>query len=191
MPKIVDHEEYREILLDKCFALFARQGFQGATMREISKELDISTGTLYHYFPNKESIFRSMIFQLSRKQVVILTERFKRTKSVEERVAILFQYIQQNEAFFQNVLFLIIDYYRQNGSGDPENFIQDISEYYRKSIGDLIGLGDTVASSAIFSFSLGLIIQSVMSPKNSDREEQVLLIRKMIEVFLNQALKVA
>jgi hypothetical protein len=132
-----------------------------------------------------------MIFQLSRKQVVILTERFKRTKSVEERVAILFQYIQQNEAFFQNVLFLIIDYYRQNGSGDPENFIQDISEYYRKSIGDLIGLGDTVASSAIFSFSLGLIIQSVMSPKNSDREEQVLLIRKMIEVFLNQALKVA
>ena len=191
MPKIVDHEEYRENLLDKCFALFARQGFQGATMREISKELEISTGTLYHYFPNKESIFRSMIFQLSKKQVVILTERFNRTKSVEERVSILFQYIQHNESFFQNVLFLIIDYYRQNGSGDPENFIQDIAEYYRKSIGDLIGLGDTVASSAIFSFSLGLILQSVISPKNSDREEQVLLIRKMIEVFLKQALKVA
>ena len=66
MPKIVDHEEYREVLLDKCFDLFARNGFAGATMREISKSLEISTGTLYHYFPNKESIFKSMIFQISR-----------------------------------------------------------------------------------------------------------------------------
>jgi AcrR family transcriptional regulator len=191
LPKIVDHEVYREDLLDNCFELFARNGFQGSTMREIAKELKISTGTLYHYFPNKESIFRSMIFQLSRKQVVLLTERFKRTKNIQERVQILFQYISTNESFFQNVLFLVIDYYRQNGSGDPENFIQDISDYYRKSIGDLIGLGDSPASSAIFTFTIGLVMQSVMSPRKNDSADQILLIRTMIENFLNQILKVA
>ncbi len=191
MPKIVDHEVYREDLLDNCFELFARNGFQRSTMREIAKELKISTGTLYHYFPNKESIFRSMIFQLSRKQVILLTERFKRTKNIQERVQILFQYISSNESFFQNVLFLVIDYYRQNGSGDPENFIQDISDYYRKSIGDLIGLGDTPASSAIFTFTIGLVMQSVMNPTKKDSEDQILLIRTMIENFLDQIVKVA
>jgi AcrR family transcriptional regulator len=191
LPKIVDHEEYRESLLDNCFELFARNGFQGATMREIAKELEISTGTLYHYFPNKESIFRNMMFQLSKKQVLILTERFARTKSVEERIEILFQYISANETFFQNALFLVIDYFRQNGSSDPENFIQDFTDYYRKSIGELIGLGDSTASSAILTFSIGLVMQTVLTTSKSDKDEQILLIKTMIQAFFDKLLKVA
>ena len=42
MPKIVNHTEYREELLEKCFELFARSGFQSVTMREIGKKLGIS-----------------------------------------------------------------------------------------------------------------------------------------------------
>lgn len=184
MPKIVNHEEYREELLEKCFDLFARSGFQGVTMREIGKELQISTGTLYHYFPSKEEIFRQMIFQLSRKQVVILTERFNRTKSFDERVHNLLQYVSNNQIFFQNVLFLIIDYYRQNGLQDPENFIRDIANYYRKSLGELIGFGDSPASGAMFTFCLGLVVQSMIHNDNKEKEEIFLLIKQMLDSFI-------
>ena len=184
MPKIVNHDQYREELLDKCFDLFARGGFESVTMREIGKELQISTGTLYHYFPSKEEIFRQMIFQLSRKQVVILTERFNRTKSFDERIHNLLLYVSNNQIFFQNVLFLIIDYYRQNGLQDPENFIRDIANYYRKSLGELIGFGDSPASGAMFTFCLGLVVQSMIHNDNKEKEEIFLLIKQMLDAFI-------
>ncbi len=184
MPKIVNHDQYREELLEKCFGLFARGGFEGVTMREIGKELDISTGTLYHYFPSKEEIFRQMIFQLSRKQVVILTERFNRTKSFDERIQSMLLYVNNNEVFFRNVLFLIIDYYRQNGLQDPENFIRDIVAYYRKSLGELIGFGDSPASGALFTFCLGLVVQSMIESEPKEKEEIFLLIKHMLDAFI-------
>lgn len=184
MPKIVNHEEYKEELLEKCFDLFARGGFQGVTMREISKQLDVSTGTLYHYFPSKEEIFRQMIFQLSKKQVVLLTARFNRTKSFDERINSLLQYVSKNEVFFQNVLFLIIDYYRQNNLEDPEHFIRDIANYYRKSLGELIGFGDSPASGALFTFCLGLVVQSMIDNDGSEKEKIFLLIKNMLDAFI-------
>ena len=184
MPKIVNHTEYREELLEKCFELFARSGFQSVTMREIGKKLGISTGTLYHYFPSKEEIFRQMLFQLSKKQVLILAERFGRTKSYEEKIQYLLQYIETNETFFQNVLFLIIDYYRQNGLKDPENFIRDIERYYRKSLGDLIGLVDSPAVGALFTFCLGLVVQSMITSEGKEREEILLIIKQMLDTFI-------
>ena len=184
MPKLVNHEQYREELLEKCFDLFARNGFQGVTMREISKQLDVSTGTLYHYFPSKEEIFRQMIFQLSKRQVVFLRERFNRTKSFDERIHSLLQYVSKNETFFRNVLFLIIDYYRQNGLQDPENFIRDIADYYRKSLGELIGFGDSPASGALFTFCLGLVVQSMIESNGSEKEQIFLLIKNMLDAFI-------
>lgn len=184
MPKIVNHTSYREEILEKCFDLFARSGFQGITMREIGKELKISTGTLYHYFPSKEEIFRQMLFQLSQKQVLILSERFSRTKSFEEKIQYLIQHIARNETFFQKLLFLIIDYYRQNGLKDPEHFIRNIANYYRKSLSELIGIGDSPAIGALFTFCLGLIVQSMIETEGKEKEEIFTLIKQMLEAFI-------
>ena len=61
MPKIVDHDRYRHELLAQCLSLFAEKGFGAVTMRQIADSLGVSTGTLYHYFPNKESIFAQLV----------------------------------------------------------------------------------------------------------------------------------
>ena len=61
MPKIVDHDRYRKELLSGCFTLFAERGYGSITMRQIAKALGVSTGTLYHYFPSKESIFMQLV----------------------------------------------------------------------------------------------------------------------------------
>ncbi len=56
MPKIVDRDERRELIVDATWRLLARGGFGSATMREIAAEAGFAHGALQRYFPNKESL---------------------------------------------------------------------------------------------------------------------------------------
>ena len=69
MPKIVDHDRYRKELLQGSLDLFAERGYGSITMRQIAKGLGVSTGTLYHYFPSKESIFMQLVQELCEQDI--------------------------------------------------------------------------------------------------------------------------
>lgn len=56
MPKIVDHDQRREQLVDATWRLIERGGFEIATMREIAAEAGYAHGALQRYFPNKEGL---------------------------------------------------------------------------------------------------------------------------------------
>jgi AcrR family transcriptional regulator len=51
----------RERILEAATSLFARDGWQNATTRAIALEAGIATGTLFNYFPTKESIAATLI----------------------------------------------------------------------------------------------------------------------------------
>lgn len=46
----------RQRILDAAQSLFAAQGFEAATTRDIAREAEIGVGTLFNYFPTKEAI---------------------------------------------------------------------------------------------------------------------------------------
>lgn len=46
----------RQRILDAAQGLFAAQGFEAATTRDIAREADIAAGTLFNYFPTKEAV---------------------------------------------------------------------------------------------------------------------------------------
>ncbi|WP_407710184.1 TetR/AcrR family transcriptional regulator [Arthrobacter nitrophenolicus] len=56
MPKIVDHDERRLELVDATWRIIARQGLEGATMREIAMEAGFANGALKPYFPTKDTL---------------------------------------------------------------------------------------------------------------------------------------
>ncbi|WP_156760879.1 TetR/AcrR family transcriptional regulator [Microbacterium karelineae] len=56
MPKIVDHDERRELIVDATWRLIQRGGFDRATMREIAEEAGFAHGALARYFPDKQSL---------------------------------------------------------------------------------------------------------------------------------------
>ena len=41
--------------------LFTRQGFHSTRMREIAEKAEISSGSIYNYYPSKESLFTSLV----------------------------------------------------------------------------------------------------------------------------------
>jgi len=54
-------EEVRERILSAGKSLFHRKGFAGTTTRDISRAAAIAVGTLFNYFPNKESLGMSIL----------------------------------------------------------------------------------------------------------------------------------
>lgn len=54
-------EETRLNIIDCSVDLFRAKGFQETSMEEIAEKADISKGTLYNYFENKESILSAYI----------------------------------------------------------------------------------------------------------------------------------
>ncbi|MEZ5529127.1 MAG: TetR/AcrR family transcriptional regulator [Porticoccaceae bacterium] len=52
--------ERRQQILDTTAALLERVGFDDLTTILVAKELGISVGTLYHYYPNKQAILHAL-----------------------------------------------------------------------------------------------------------------------------------
>lgn len=56
-PKIVDKEAKRAAITQAAAEVFARKGFQGASVDDIAAAAEVSKGTVYGYFASKEDLF--------------------------------------------------------------------------------------------------------------------------------------
>lgn len=57
MPKIVDKEAKKKEIVQSSLGVFAKKGFKDTIMNDIAMSAGIGKGTIYEYFPNKETIF--------------------------------------------------------------------------------------------------------------------------------------
>lgn len=51
------------LILEAALDLISRQGYRGTSIRDISKAAGVSTGAVYHHFPDKESLFDTLLSQ--------------------------------------------------------------------------------------------------------------------------------
>ena len=61
MDRETKSERSRRQVLDSALALFSHQGYGATSVREIADGAGVSTGSVYHHFPDKESIFRTLL----------------------------------------------------------------------------------------------------------------------------------
>lgn len=54
-------ERSRRLVLDSALRLFSTCGFRATSVRDIAEAAGVSTGNLYHHFPDKEAIFRTLL----------------------------------------------------------------------------------------------------------------------------------
>jgi len=54
-------ERSREQILDAALNLFSHRGFRATSVRDIAGVAGVSTGNVYHHFPDKETIFRLLL----------------------------------------------------------------------------------------------------------------------------------
>lgn len=56
-----EREFHRRFILERSVSLFARHGFEATTMDMIAEAAEVSKGTVYNYFSNKQELFRTLI----------------------------------------------------------------------------------------------------------------------------------
>jgi len=56
-----EREFHRRFILERAVSLFARHGFEATTMDMIAEAAEVSKGTVYNYFANKQELFRILI----------------------------------------------------------------------------------------------------------------------------------
>jgi AcrR family transcriptional regulator len=65
MPKVSQEhlDRRRQEILDGARRCFARFGYEGATVRRLEREIGLSRGAIFNYFPNKWELFFAIVRQ--------------------------------------------------------------------------------------------------------------------------------
>ncbi|MCJ8282304.1 MAG: TetR/AcrR family transcriptional regulator [Rivularia sp. ALOHA_DT_140] len=186
MPKIVDREKYRKELLWKSFDLFASKGYGSVTMREIAKELGVSTGTLYHYFPNKEAIFLQLVEEQCQEDIANFLAETGDVKTVEDRITALVNYVEKNEDYFISQILLYCDFYQQEGKSEVLNneVLKRINQKSREELLKYLEIEDKAIADFVVNFFNGLICVRMFEGEMVSYEEQGNLLIKMVSSCL-------
>ncbi|MFP4385550.1 MAG: TetR/AcrR family transcriptional regulator [Spirochaetia bacterium] len=147
MPKIIDHEEYRNEISKKAVDIFRACGYRGIGMRKIAGILGISKSALYHYFPTKEALFLECTKHVSEIQI---------DTTLPPGQAIV-QWAKGWDSVFPGELRIMLDYVN---SRDPEELQKDTAvtvfmDGISKSLAPVIGEDRiNIVLSTVFGFLL-------------------------------------
>lgn len=159
MPKIVNHNLYRQELVQKCFDLFAEKGYSAVTMRQIAKYLDVSTGTLYHYFPSKEALFLQLVEQLTQQDIMTFFAETNNAQTMSERLDAMINFMDKYEDYFFKQTVLYFDFYlQQEGVTTLNNEVMLLCwEKTRQAVTNYLQIADQEVVDLILNFMNGLI----------------------------------
>ena len=121
-------EETRENIIDNAVSFFREKGFQETSMEEIAEKSDVSKGTLYNYFENKESIlvgyFQTIIADYGKE----IKESFVESKDINSTLYKLLDFISQ---IFKNDKELAVVYFKYRM---PSRFDVNVDSSQRSGI---------------------------------------------------------
>jgi len=137
-------ERCRRVVLDAGLKLFAHHGYGATSVRQIAEEAGVSVGAVYHHFPDKEAIFRSLIDEY---KIITNEPRFPFYRAIRtglfpnnlEQLGYaardsVRQYRDYMALFFVDVIEFNGDHVRDFYAGIAERFTQFVEE--QRAAGD-------------------------------------------------------
>jgi AcrR family transcriptional regulator len=86
----------RREIIESCYQVIARKGLEGATLKQIGKEMGVSPSLLMHYFASKEEMILALVDYMVEKMDRTYRRAIKQTSSATERLSL---YIDKNFDF--------------------------------------------------------------------------------------------
>jgi AcrR family transcriptional regulator len=177
MPKIVDAKQYRRELLQKSFDLFAQKGYANVTTRQIAKELDISTGALYHYFPSKKVLFEQLVEEMGRQDVVALTGLVVGRGTLNERIAVLGKFLLEREDYFVKQTAIWMDFCMNVDASEIFSNVvfNRVDDRYRQAIAEALELKNPSITQFVWTLINGILMEQVGNRDSRVFAEQIYL----------------
>jgi AcrR family transcriptional regulator len=118
----------RQRILKVAAQLFAREGWERATTRSITAAAGIATGTLFNYFPSKESIAATLISYPLTKAKREFAERRRGEESLEEDLFLYIwsglRHLQQSRNFLSCALEALLSPLARSSPDHPGDLIR-------------------------------------------------------------------
>jgi AcrR family transcriptional regulator len=159
MPRIIDHQARRRQIFEGSIELFSQHGFAGLGMRQLAHSLDVSTGTLYHYFPNKIALFEGMLRHFATDDVAMAISVVRAIDDVDQRFALIRRFIASQFDRIRQVLLVAIDYRREMGE-EGEALVREVLTVYQDAIADQLTNGDKARAASVVSFVIGVLVHT-------------------------------
>jgi AcrR family transcriptional regulator len=140
-------------------------------MREIASELKVSTGTLYHYFPNKMNILEQVFYLTAKRDVADGVSRVEKFITPADRLKAFLEWVADQELHFADVLLITIDYHRQEGH-DAGGLVAGVLATYTDAVAFYV-LPDKELSALIMTYLIGLITERIIIRDNVDFTSKV------------------
>ena len=191
MPKIVDALQYRRELLSKCFDLFANRGYANVTTRQIAKELGVSTGTLYHYFPSKQALFEQLVEQVSLQDWEIL-KGVDKNQTIANRIDALGQILIENREYIVKQTAIWDSFYQQSSAVEinSNSIFQQADLRYQQAILELLDIDDPQLARFVWTTIDGIAREQI---NNEDRESfatQIEILTQMLIAYFEKHISI-
>src|SRR6201996_850882 len=85
-PVGADSEETRRRIITAAMRCVAEVGYSQATIREIARAADMTSGSLYHYFPNKSELLKATVREIDEIALPRLRAAAERADDVIDRL---------------------------------------------------------------------------------------------------------
>jgi AcrR family transcriptional regulator len=179
MPRIIDHDARRAQIFEGSIALFSAHGFVGLGMRQLAKDLGVSTGTLYHYFPNKLLLFEGMMRYLATDHVAIAVSSLGDIEDKSARIELLHAFLVAQSDRIRQVLYVAIDYRRSVGV-ESQPLIGEVFGVYLEAIAEQFTDGDVVSAREILSFVVGVLVYTGLQVGEESVEDLLAPIARLV-----------
>ncbi len=84
-PLTPKQERKRQKIISVAIKLFVKYGIQGTSMQLLAKRADMSTGSIYNYFANKEALIKEIFQQLIEEEREYILIDYDDTRPIRER----------------------------------------------------------------------------------------------------------
>lgn len=172
MPKIIDHNDYRQKLLEKSLDLLTSKGYSNINMKEVAAEIGVSTGTLYHYFPAKENILVEMLAWIGNKNIDEYYKRYGFIKNIRERFDVLTNFLKESEELYEKTMLLAIDFYRNSDIKQWKETYFVFADSYTDAWSDRLNISREFAR-FLYIYFLGLSFHSLAFDESSEYQAQI------------------
>lgn len=172
MPKIVDHDQRRTELLEPCLSLFASRGFHALSVREIARNLNVTTGTLYHYFKSKSELFEKMLEQVIQLDIADASVEVPLDAPWSAKLLNLSRYLSARESRFAQIVHVILDFKRYE-EGDSTEVTERVLRAYRDAISTQLNINNRAQVDAFFGLLMGVMLYRDLDTHAQPIKEQL------------------
>lgn len=99
----------RQLILDTALRLFTERGYFNTSVHDIQKEANVSIGSIYHHFGNKEAIAKALLANIESMMVDEINHIIQTIRSAADRckavLGYLFEATESNRDAMQYMLY--------------------------------------------------------------------------------------